>query len=118
MVIHPCPGLDLLYISHKVKAIVSSQKLVRKRLYSFIAVISTLIISSSSITNHGYFEITKVASAQTAPDQTNPNSTNLVDIQDIPFEKVRVGDIDIAYKMFGKGDPIILHNGTQPFLLV
>ena len=29
------------------------------------------------------------------------------------MEKVRVGDIDIAYKMFGKGDPIILHNGAS-----
>jgi hypothetical protein len=25
-------------------------------------------------------------------------------------QKPRVGDIDVAYKMFGKGDPIILHN--------
>ena len=91
----------------------SSQKLVRKRLFIFIAVISTLIISFSSITNHGYSEFTKVASAQTDPDQTNPNSTNLVDIQDIPFEKVRVGDIDIAYKIFGKGDPILLFNGAS-----
>ncbi len=38
---------------------------------------------------------------------------NLVNTQDIPLEKVRVGDIEMAYKMFGKGDPIILHNGAS-----
>jgi pimeloyl-ACP methyl ester carboxylesterase len=32
---------------------------------------------------------------------------------DIPLEKVHVGDIDIAYKMFGKGDPIVLFNGAS-----
>ena len=29
------------------------------------------------------------------------------------MEKVRVGDIDVAYKVFGKGDPILLHNGAS-----
>jgi pimeloyl-ACP methyl ester carboxylesterase len=32
-------------------------------------------------------------------------------LQNIPVEKVRVGDIDIAYKMLGKGDPILLISG-------
>jgi len=34
-------------------------------------------------------------------------------MQDIPLKKVRVGDIDVAYKMFGQGDPIILFNGAS-----
>jgi pimeloyl-ACP methyl ester carboxylesterase len=41
---------------------------------------------------------------------SNTNATSL-NIQDIPIKKVHVGDIDIAYKTFGKGDPIILING-------
>jgi pimeloyl-ACP methyl ester carboxylesterase len=41
----------------------------------------------------------------------NSNITNSVNKQNIPLEKVRVGDIDIAYKMFGKGDPILLIGG-------
>ena len=45
---------------------------------------------------------------QSDTDQTNSNITNSVNIQDIPLEKVRVGDIDVAYKMFGQGDPILL----------
>ena len=90
-----------------------SHRLVRKDHLVLIAVISTLIISSSSISNYGYFDITKVVYGQTDPDQTNSNTTNSVNIQDIPLEKVRVGDIDVAYKMFGKGDPIILFNGAS-----
>jgi pimeloyl-ACP methyl ester carboxylesterase len=37
----------------------------------------------------------------------------LVNIQDTPIQKVLVGDIEMAYKMFGKGDPTILHNGAS-----
>ena len=47
------------------------------------------------------------------PDQTNSNTPSSVNIHDIPLKKVHVGDIDIAYKMFGKGDPIILLNGAS-----
>ena len=31
----------------------------------------------------------------------------------MPVKKVQVGDIDIAYKMLGKGDPIVLFNGAS-----
>ena len=51
--------------------------------------------------------------SQSEPDQMNSNTTNSVNIQDIPLEKVHVGDIDVAYKMFGKGDPILLFNGAS-----
>ena len=91
----------------------SSHRLVRKDSLVLIAVISTLVIASPSISNHGYFDITKAVYGQSVPDQMNCNTTNLVNIQDIPLEKVRVGDIEMAYKMFGKGDPMILHNGAS-----
>ena len=42
-----------------------------------------------------------------------PPILRAVNIQDIPLKKVHVGDIDIAYKIFGKGNPIILHNGAS-----
>ena len=92
---------------------VSSHKLVRKDHLVFVVVISTLVIASPSISNHGYFDITKVVYGQLAPDLMNSNTTNSVNMQDIPLEKVRVGDIDVAYKMFGNGDPIILFNGAS-----
>ena len=91
----------------------SSHRLVRKDSLVIIAVIFTLVITSSSITNYGYFDITKVVYGQSDPDQTNSNSTNSVNLQDIPLEKVHVGDINIAYKMFGKGEPILLFNGAS-----
>src|SRR5689334_9741632 len=47
-------------------------------------------------------------------DQTNLNlnTTNSLNIQNIPLKKVHVGDIDIAYKTFGKGDPFLLISGS------
>ena len=92
----------------------SNHRLIRKdHLILIIAVISTFVITSSSISNYGYFDITKVVYGQPDPDQMNSNTTNSVNMQDIPLEKVHVGDIDVAYKMFGKGDPIILFNGAS-----
>ena len=44
--------------------------------------------------------------------QTNQTVSN-ADLLNIPAKKVHVGDIDIAYKMFGKGDPILLFNGAS-----
>ena len=93
--------------------LVSSHILVRKDHLILIAVISTLIIVNSSISNYGYFDITKVVYGQSGPDQMNSNTTKSANIQDIPLEKVRVGDIDVAYKMFGKGEPILLFNGAS-----
>ena len=90
----------------------SSHRRARKDSLVLIAVVSALVISSPSISNFGYFDVTKVVYGQPAPDQTNSNTTNSLNLQDIPLEKVHVGDIDIAYKMFGKGEPILLINGA------
>ena len=90
----------------------SSHRRVRNDHLVLIAVISTLVIASPSISNYGYFAITKVAYGQSNPNQMNSNTTSSVNIQDIPLKKVRVGDIDIAYKMFGKGEPILLISGA------
>jgi pimeloyl-ACP methyl ester carboxylesterase len=72
-----------------------------------------LIIASSLIGIDGYFGTPKIVYSQSDPDQMNSNTTSSVNIQDIPLEKVRVGDIDVAYKMFGKGNPILLFNGAS-----
>jgi pimeloyl-ACP methyl ester carboxylesterase len=91
----------------------SNHGLIRKDHLILIAAIPTLIIASSLIGIDGYFSTTKIAYSQSDPDQMNSNTTNSVNIQDIPLEKVRVGDIDVAYKMFGKGYPILLFNGAS-----
>ena len=35
----------------------------------------------------GYFEIAKVVYSRLSPDQTNSNTTNSVNMQNIPFKK-------------------------------
>src|ERR687892_1259602 len=92
----------------------SNHRLVRKdHLILIAAVAPMLIIASLLIGIDGYFGTPKIAYSQSDQDQMNSNTTKSVNIQDIPLEKVRVGDIDVAYKMFGKGDPLILFNGAS-----
>ncbi len=83
---------------------------IRKGYLFIIVFISAIIFSSTSMIN-GF---TNTVNGQTNATQANStNTNNLVNIQDIPLEKVHVGDIEMAYKMFGKGDPLILHNGAS-----
>jgi pimeloyl-ACP methyl ester carboxylesterase len=73
--------------------------------------LSLLVLVSSSNSNYGYFGFAKVVYGQSNPNQVNSNTTSSVNIQDIPVKKIHVGDIDVAYKVFGKGDPILLIPG-------
>jgi pimeloyl-ACP methyl ester carboxylesterase len=70
-------------------------------IFLFVLIIPTSII----VTN------TPLVYGQT--NQTIAENEDLLNIQDIPAKKVHVGDIDIAYKMLGKGDPILLFNGAS-----
>jgi len=46
------------------------------------------------------------------PNQMNANITNSPNSESIPSKKVHVGDIDIVYKSFGKGDALLLISGS------
>ncbi len=79
----------------------------------FIAFAFLFIIPSTAvlISNNSDFGTTNFVYSQ--PDHMNSNVTNSLNIQNIPVKKVHVGDIDIAYKTFGKGDPILLVSGSS-----
>ena len=79
----------------------------------FIAFAFLLIIPRTTIliSNNSYFGTSNIVYGQS--DQMNSNVTNSLNIQNIPVKKVHVGDIDIAYKIFGKGDPILLISGAS-----
>jgi pimeloyl-ACP methyl ester carboxylesterase len=79
-----------------------------ERDYIIIAGIFSFFIIATLLTNFAYSLPSQMSSNSSNEDNTNANSVN---IQDIPTKKVHVGDIDIAYKTFGKGDPILLING-------
>ena len=87
----------------------NNNRQIRKDYLFIIVFISAIIFSSTSMIN-GF---TNTVNGQTNATQANStNTNNLVNIQDIPLEKVHVGDIEMAYKMFGKGDPILLIQGV------
>jgi alpha/beta hydrolase fold len=67
-----------------------------------------ILLTSTIVTSTNYFGTTTTNLAYGQPDQMNSNTTNFVNVQNIPVKKVHVGDIDIAYKTFGKGEPFLL----------
>jgi pimeloyl-ACP methyl ester carboxylesterase len=73
-------------------------------IFMFIMIIpTTAIVLTTATTNPVYGQ----------SDKTGFNATDSSNIQSIPAKKVHVGDIYIAYKMLGKGDPILLYNGAS-----
>jgi pimeloyl-ACP methyl ester carboxylesterase len=71
-----------------------------------IACVFSFVIIAASMVNIAYGQASLVD-----PTGNNTTNTNSIDIQNLPVKTVQVGDIDIAYKTIGKGDPIILING-------
>ena len=68
--------------------------------------IFSFIIIGAPLFNFAYAQ-----ASQVDPTRNNNTNANSIDIQNIQAKNVHVGDIDIAYKTFGKGDPILLING-------
>ncbi len=78
-----------------------SNRQVKKDYLFVIAVFSTLIFSSATISNYSHNGVTDVVYGQSDIDQVNSaNATNLINIQDIPLEKVLVGESKV--KVFQK----------------
>ena len=73
-------------------------------IFMFIMIIPTttiMLTNTTIITNPVYGQ----------QDKTSFNVKDSSNIQSNQVKKVQVGDIEIAYKMLGKGDPILLFNG-------
>jgi hypothetical protein len=85
--------------------------------FAFVLIIipgNEILLIGNSNNNH-FGTTNNFAYGQQPPpkNQINFNNiTNSLDIQSIPSKKVHVGDIDITYKTFGKGDPILLISGN------
>jgi pimeloyl-ACP methyl ester carboxylesterase len=79
---------------------VQLRPLISSVIFLFVLIISTFTIVINTPLIYG----------QT--NQTIAENAGLLNIQDIPAKKVHVGDIDIAYKIFGRGNPILLISGS------
>lgn len=82
---------------------------------SHITVLLIIVFLFPSIATLTSNSETKEALVSDAYGDLNLSNSNIIDsmeIQNIPTKKVRVGDIDIAYKIFGKGDPLLLISGS------
>ncbi|HET9806440.1 MAG TPA: alpha/beta hydrolase [Nitrososphaeraceae archaeon] len=83
-----------------------------KKQFNIIVVIIALIsiLSFAIISNYDYDGMILI-NAQTIDLDDNTSNTNIIKLENIPTKQVKVGDIDISYKIFGKGDPILLIMG-------
>jgi pimeloyl-ACP methyl ester carboxylesterase len=70
--------------------------------------LSLVVSISVMMAADNFFDTTAAVAYDNKLDQMRSNITHSIDIQNIPAKKVHVGDIDIAYKTFGKGDAILL----------
>jgi hypothetical protein len=89
----------------------------RMKVRNIISIFSLILIASS-------FGIVSIQFAFGQVNSDKNNTANSLNVKNIPLKKVQVGDIDIAYKVFGKGDPILLISGSfsdmnawEPFTL-
>ena len=111
-----------LYIFSHVKLVMYIDSKIRKDYLFIVAVISTLIFSIRTLVN-GFTNVTYGQTNATQANSTSNVPTNLVNIQNIPLEKVHVGDIEMGYKMFVRVTPLYFimvlmmawMHGTQPF---
>lgn len=72
-----------------------------------------LIPSGAMVTANTILDKAMIAYGQV--NKMNSNLTNPISLENIPPKKVHVGDIDIAYRIFGKGEPLLLIPGfSQP----
>ena len=62
-----------------------------------------MVFTNASMTGNA------LAYSMTTINSTTPANTSFLD--NIEMKKVRVGDIDITYKIFGKGEPLLLIPG-------
>jgi pimeloyl-ACP methyl ester carboxylesterase len=100
------PPIESKYGAHNYFVYDNSLIKCIKGYYMLIASIFSFIIIAASLVNFAYGQ-----ASQMDPTRNNNTNANSLDIQNIPVKKVQVGDIDIAYKTFGKGDPILLITG-------
>jgi pimeloyl-ACP methyl ester carboxylesterase len=93
-----------MYYLSKIKG---NKTLIFIIIFMFIIIIpTTAIMLTPTTTNPVYGQ----------QDKTSFNVTDSSNIQSIPAKKVQVGDIEIAYKVLGKGDPILLFNGGSDIM--
>ena len=91
-----------------------SEKKIRGNEYSILITIFLLavIIVTLPTTMTTATSTSRVYGQQ--PDSMDLNITDSsANIQNVTVKKVQVGDIEIAYKMLGKGDPILLISPAQ-----
>ena len=80
----------------------------------FFLLLTIIIIfpSTAGFTSNNLTGLNEIKYVYGQQSLTGSNVTSSIGIQDLPIKKVHVGDIEVAYKIFGKGHPILLIGGS------
>lgn len=70
-----------------------------------VMIVTTVILSSDST------KLDQIYPMELTWGLSSPTTLDIVNGKDIETKKIHVGDIDIAYRMFGNGKPVLLING-------
>jgi pimeloyl-ACP methyl ester carboxylesterase len=97
------PVDNKMYYQPKIKGNKTSVFVIIFMFIMIIPITTAIMLTTTTTTNPVYGQ----------QDKTSFNATDSSNIQSIPAKKVQVGDIEIAYKMLGKGNPILLFNGAS-----
>ena len=77
--------------------------------FNIVTIIALTSILGFAMIGNYYHDLILVYAQQTL--DSDPINNNIINLGNIPSKQVKVGDIDISYKTFGKGDPILLIMG-------
>jgi pimeloyl-ACP methyl ester carboxylesterase len=83
----------------------------KKQFNTLLIIALITILSFGIISNYDYDGMILINAQTIDSDDSASNNTNIIKLENILTKQVKVGDIDISYKIFGKGDPILLING-------
>jgi pimeloyl-ACP methyl ester carboxylesterase len=84
-------------------------KRIQGAIVTALAIILTTIVITTQAAQSLSMTGNALAYSMTTINSTTPANTSFLD--NIEMKKVRVGDMDIAYKIFGKGEPLLLIPG-------
>jgi pimeloyl-ACP methyl ester carboxylesterase len=79
--------------------------------FNTIVIVITLTTTLGFVIAGNYYQDLFLVYAQQTIDPDNTSYNNIINLDNTTSKQVKVGDIDISYKIFGKGDPILLITG-------
>jgi len=101
---------DVVHTALRMRRPISAISLYLSVSITIMMMLLLTVFTSESMANEALTSINSTVKNSTADTTTITNASSF-SLPNIKTEKIRVGDIDIAYQIFGKGDPLLFIPG-------